>query len=117
MSLAVSKDTLLKRARLYPDVIRVHLDEARLCVNCDTIHTGSSCPTCASDHFFLLSAVIGRMPQNLHLKKNVESHVIHASGVDSSMLGVKPLAAAKKGADFRFMFLHLVSWLKCSTGV
>lgn len=117
MSLAVSKDTQLKRARLYPDVIRVHLDEAKLCVNCDTIHTGSSCPTCASDHFFLLSSIIGRMPQNLHFKKNVELPESQTRAAESRRQGVKPLGANMKGADFKFMFLHLISWLKCSTGV
>jgi len=64
MSLAVSKDTELKRARLYPDVTRLPLDEAKVCLNCDTIHSGNCCPICASGNFIILASIIGRMPQN-----------------------------------------------------
>lgn len=112
MSLAVSKDTQLKRARLYPDVIRLHLDEAKLCVNCDTIHTGSSCPSCASTNCFLLSSVIGRMPQNLHLKRHPVSLdcPVKEAATPGSEMG--PLSGSQKGSHLMFQFLHLISWLK-----
>lgn len=69
MNVSVSKDTQVKRARLYPDVIRLPLDEARVCLNCDTIHSGNSCPVCASANFLVLSSVIGRLPQNWSFQK------------------------------------------------
>jgi hypothetical protein len=69
MSIAVSKDTQVKRARLYPDVICLPLDDARVCLNCDTIHSGNSCPVCASANFLVLSSVLGRLPQNSYFQK------------------------------------------------
>lgn len=71
MTIAVTKDTLLKRARLYPDVVRLPLDDASVCLNCDTIHNGDSCPVCASATSLLLSSVIGRLPQNSQFQKRI----------------------------------------------
>jgi hypothetical protein len=73
MSIHVSKDTQLKRARLYPEVVRLPLDEARVCLNCDTIHTGDCCPVCASANYLILSSVIGRLPQNYRFQKDATS--------------------------------------------
>ena len=78
MSQGVTKDTQVKRARLYPDVVHLHLDEASLCANCDTIHSGDTCPTCASTHSIQLSSVVGRMSESLQLKKNLA--LLHRSG-------------------------------------
>lgn len=64
MSIPASRDTQLKREKLYPDVIRLPLDDARVCLNCDTIHNGEFCPICASANFMELSSVLGRIPQN-----------------------------------------------------
>lgn len=109
MSLAVSKDTQLKRARLYPDIVRLHLDEAKLCANCDTIHTGSSCPTCASTNCFLLSSVIGRMSQSIHVNKHnafLQTQPYHGRTCSS------PMPENKKTDGLKFLLLHLASWLK-----
>ncbi|MBJ6724154.1 hypothetical protein [Geomesophilobacter sediminis] len=72
-SVPASRDTQLKRARLYPDIIGLALDDANVCLNCDTIHNGSFCPVCASTTFMALSSVIGRMPQNGYLKRAATS--------------------------------------------
>lgn len=64
-----SRDTELKRARLYPEIIGLPLDDAKVCLNCDTIHNGEFCPVCASTTFMALSSVIGRMPQNSCIKR------------------------------------------------
>lgn len=110
MSLAVSKDTQLKRARLYPEVVHLHLDEAKLCTNCDTIHTGCSCPTCASTYCLLLSSVIGRMSESLHEKKHHASLQAQAkySGTSCSSL----VSANKSTGGLKFLFLHLASLVK-----
>lgn len=111
MSLAVSKDTLVKRARLYPDVIHLHLDEAKLCANCDTIHTGTSCPTCTSTNWFLLSSVMGRMSQSLQIKQHLAS--LHSSAHDASTgYKMESIPQNKKGTGLKFLLLHLTSWLK-----
>lgn len=110
MSLAASKDTQLKRARLYPDVIRLHLDEARLCVNCDTIHTGTGCPMCTSTNWVLLSSVIGRMSQSLQMKKHLAT--LHNSAHDAGTAYKVSMPENKKGAGLNFLLLHLTSWLK-----
>jgi hypothetical protein len=69
MSIPASRDTQLKRARLYPDVIHMSLDDARVCLDCDTIHTGDVCPVCASVYYMVLSSVIGRLPHNYLFQK------------------------------------------------
>jgi hypothetical protein len=68
MPIPAGRDTQLKRAKLYPDVVRVSLDDARLCLNCDIVHNGDSCPVCASATFLELSSVIGRLPQNVEFQ-------------------------------------------------
>lgn len=110
MSLAVNKDTQLKRARLYPDVIHLHLDEARLCVNCDTIHTGTGCPICTSANWVLLSTVIGRMSQSLQMKKHFAT--LHNSAKDAGTASGMSMPEHRKGAGINFLLLHLTSWLK-----
>lgn len=112
MGLEISKETQIKRARLYPDVIRLHLDEARLCVNCDTIHTGDNCPVCASSHYVMLSSVIGRLPQNLPLKKDSSTCGHPVNTVTLAGLNKRPSATGKNPSSFMFQFLHLLSWLK-----
>lgn len=77
MTIAVTKETLLKRARLYPDVIRLPLDDARVCLNCDTIHNGDTCPVCASATSLFLSSVIGRLPQNRYFEKEATHAEVH----------------------------------------
>ena len=37
------------------------LDEARLCLDCEAIHTEDSCPRCASDAFAFIAAWIPSM--------------------------------------------------------
>lgn len=111
MSLAISKETQLKRARLYPDVIRLHLDEAKLCVNCDTIHTGSSCPACASINSLLLSSVIGRMPQNL-TRKNNRVPVAHSVPQVTLSAPITASAPAAVRASFLQHILHLAGCLR-----
>lgn len=110
MSLAVNKDTQLKRARLYPDVIHLHLDEARLCVNCDTIHTGTDCPMCTSTNWVLLSTVIGRMSQSLQMKKHLAT--LHNSAKDAGTASGMSMPEKRKGTGLKFLLLHLTSWLK-----
>lgn len=68
-SVPASRDTQVKRARLYPDIIGLALDDANVCLNCDTIHNGNFCPVCASTTFMALSSVIGRLPQNDYPKR------------------------------------------------
>lgn len=89
MSIPASRDTQLKRARLYPDVVRMPLDEARICLDCDTIHDGDSCPVCASDTFLALSAVIGRLPQNTQFQKQVT----YAQAPEKSLITSNPRVA------------------------
>lgn len=64
MSIPASRDTQLKRSRLYPEIVHMPLDDANLCLDCDSLHTGEVCPVCASTYFMILSSVIGRLPQN-----------------------------------------------------
>jgi len=111
MSVMVTKDTQIKRARLYPDVIHLHLDEAKLCANCDTIHSGSSCPMCTSTHWFLLSSVMGRMSESLETKLHIAS--LHRVANDSRT-GYKITTVPKneKGASLKFLLLHLTTWLR-----
>lgn len=108
MSLGITKDTQIKRARLYPDVIHLHLDEANLCVNCDTIHTGVSCPTCASTHGIQLSSIVGRMSESLNFKKTLAS--LGCGGTTRGEIGSVPLNRHAGGLNF--LLLHLTSWLK-----
>lgn len=112
MALAISKETQIKRARLYPDVIRLHLDEAKLCANCDTIHTGSSCPTCASSNSLLLSSVIGRMPQDLSWKGNGFSKCHSAAQVTRSGSLTASSSVAEKRFSLLQHMLHLVGCLR-----
>ena len=111
MSLAVSKDTQVKRARLYPDVIHLHLDEAKLCANCDTLHTGTSCPTCTSTNCVLLSSIIGRMSQSLHMKTHLASLHNPAKDADNGFKR-KSVPENKNGAGLKFLLMQLTSWLK-----
>lgn len=38
----------------------VHLAEAKLCLNCETIHQYQECPVCCSENCLLLSKVLNR---------------------------------------------------------
>jgi len=112
MSLAVSKDTQLKRARLYPAVIRLPLDEANLCVNCDTIHTGDNCPTCASRNYILLSSVIGRMSQTFRLNRQLASSDRLATTAGSPQPDALSFTGNGNRPSFFSQLLHLVSMTK-----
>jgi hypothetical protein len=85
MSIPASRDTQLKRARLYPDVIRLPLDDARVCLDCDTVHNGDSCPVCASKTYLVLSSVIGRLPQT-----NFQERPSHAPVPELSLVTSNP---------------------------
>lgn len=108
MSLAVNKDTQLKRARLYPDVIHLPLDEANLCANCDTIHTGDRCPTCASTNHILLSSVIGRMPQTFRRKNNCTS----PGSIETACPANVSYVPRSNAAVFVSQLLQMISWVK-----
>lgn len=110
MTLAVNKETLLKRARLYPDVIHLHLDDARLCVNCDTIHSGSCCPTCASTNCLALSSVIGRMSHNLYAQRQAEQTRRYTKETAKITCGSAKSAQTQEVGWPHF--LHLLSWLR-----
>jgi hypothetical protein len=86
MSIPASRDTQLKRERLYPDVIRLPLDDARVCLDCDMIHNGDSCPVCASATFLALSSVIGRLPQNVRFQERAT----HAPDPELSLVSSNP---------------------------
>uniref|UniRef100_C6E588 Uncharacterized protein n=1 Tax=Geobacter sp. (strain M21) TaxID=443144 RepID=C6E588_GEOSM len=109
MSLGVTKDTQIKRARLYPDVIHLHLDEANLCANCDTIHTGGSCPTCASTHGIALSSIVGRMSESLLVKKNLAS-LNRPGGIVKNELTSS--SEKSKTSGINVLLFHLTTWLK-----
>lgn len=108
MGLGITKDTQIKRARLYPDVIHLPLDEASLCVNCDTIHTGVCCPTCASTHGIQLSSVVGRMSESLQFKKTLAS----LNCGDTTRGEIRSMAVNRHAGGLNFLLLHLTSWLK-----
>lgn len=107
MNLAVSKDTQLKRARLYPAVIHLHLDEANLCVNCDTIHTGDNCPSCASRNHIMLSSVIGRMPQTFPFKRKGAPSGSPAAALDATQTAV--FSGNNNSPSFFSQLLHLIT--------
>lgn len=109
MGLGITKDTLIKRARLYPDVIHLHLDEAILCVNCDTIHSGGSCPTCASSHGIPLSTIVGRMSESLQVKKTLASLYYHGG---TARCEKSSLSEKRKAGGINLLLLHLTTWLK-----
>lgn len=39
--------------------MRVKLENARLCVNCETIYDEDKCPTCTSETYFVLRNLLG----------------------------------------------------------
>lgn len=81
MSSSASRDTQVKRARLYPEVTRLPLEDANICVNCDTIHNGDVCPVCASTHLMPLASIIGRLPQNRCFEKEFTPAIVQVPEV------------------------------------
>lgn len=57
--LSCTLQVAVNKARLYPDVVKLHLTDAQLCVTCDTIHNGPECPVCSSTSFIDLRSVLG----------------------------------------------------------
>lgn len=109
MGLGITKDTQIKRARLYPDVIHLHLDDANLCVNCDTIHSGDSCPTCASSHGIPLSSIVGRMSESLQVKKTLASLYYPGS---TARCEKSSISEKRKTGGINVLLLHLTTWLR-----
>lgn len=48
MTKVMSRNEAVIKARMYKDSSSVHLTDAYLCIDCETIYSGSSCPCCAS---------------------------------------------------------------------
>lgn len=62
----MSRHTLAEavyKERLYPEVIRLHISDARLCVDCETVHNGTECPYCLSKSWLELDKVLHTTPR------------------------------------------------------
>ena len=55
--------------------MNIHLSEAKLCANCDTVHEDETCPVCTSSNSLDLHRILNRSNNNEKVRKNLEKNV------------------------------------------
>ena len=54
--------------------MNIHLNDAKLCANCDTVHNAETCPVCCSSNFLSLCKILNRSSNNEKARKNLEAN-------------------------------------------